>query len=86
LLLIAALATEAGKLIGGALADRLGWRHWMIGALTIAAPLLVIGPGNVVTYLTGLALLQSVTPVALATVAKMLPSRPGVAAGLSLCR
>lgn len=84
LLLIAALAAGAGKLIGGVLADRLGWRRWTIGALAIAAPLLVIGPGSVVTFLIGLALLQSVTPVALATVAKMLPGRPGVAAGLSL--
>ena len=83
LLLLAALAAGAGKLIGGALADRLGWRRWTIGALAIAAPLLVIGPGSVVTFLIGLALLQSVTPVALATVAKMLPGRPGVAAGLS---
>jgi FSR family fosmidomycin resistance protein-like MFS transporter len=83
LLLLAASAAGVGKLIGGALADRLGWRRWTIGALAIAAPLLVIGPGNVVTFLIGLALLQSVTPVALATVAKMLPGRPGVAAGLS---
>ena len=84
LLLIAALAAGAGKLIGGALADRLGWRRWTIGALAIAAPLLVIGPGSVVTFLIGLALLQSVTPVAFAAIAKMLPGRPGVAAGLSL--
>ena len=83
LLLLAALAAGVGKLIGGALADRLGWRRWTIGALAIAAPLLVIGSGSVVTFLIGLALLQSVTPVALATVAKMLPGRPGVAAGLS---
>lgn len=83
MVLAAALAAGTGKVIGGALADRLGWRRWTIGALTIAAPLLVIGPGSIVTFLIGLALLQSVTPVALATVAKMLPGRPGLAAGLS---
>lgn len=84
MVLAAALAAGTGKVIGGALADRFGWRRWTIGALTIAAPLLVIGPGSVVTFLIGLALLQSVTPVALAAIAKMLSGQPGVAAGLSL--
>lgn len=84
MVLAAAWVAGAGKAIGGVLADRFGWRRWAIGALTIAAPLLVVGPGSVVTFLIGLALLQSVTPVALAAIAKMLAGQPGVAAGLSL--
>jgi FSR family fosmidomycin resistance protein-like MFS transporter len=84
LVLMAALAAGAGKLIGGALADRLGWRRWTIGSLVIAAPLLMIGPSSGVAFLIGLALLQSATPVTLAAVAQLLPDRLGLASGLSL--
>lgn len=84
LLVQAALAAGAGKLIGGALADRLGWRRWTIGSLAIAAPLLMIGPSSGVAFFIGLALLQSATPVTLAAVAQSLPDRPGLASGLSL--
>jgi len=83
-LVLAALAAGTGKLIGGALADRLGWRRWTIGSLAIAAPLLMIGPSSGVAFLIGLALLQSATPVTLAAIAQLLPDRPGLASGLSL--
>ncbi|MBP7686717.1 MAG: MFS transporter [Thermoflexales bacterium] len=83
-LLAAALAAGTGKISGGVLADRLGWRRWTIGSLAVAAPLMLIGPTNGGVFLIGLALLQSATPVTLAAVARMLPARPGLASGLSL--
>ena len=84
MLLAAALAAGSGKLVGGALADRLGWRAWTMGALAVAALLLAIGPNGGGLFLLGLALLQSVTPVTLAALAQVLPGRSGLAAGLSL--
>ena len=84
MVLAAASAAGTGKVVGGVLADRLGWRRWAIGSLTVAAPLLAIGPGSGLAFFIGLALLQSVTPVTFAAVARLLPERPGVAAGLSV--
>jgi FSR family fosmidomycin resistance protein-like MFS transporter len=84
MVLAAALAAGTGKVVGGVLADRLGWRRWAIGSLAVAAPLLAIGPGSGLAFLIGLALLQSATPVTFAAVARLLPERPGVAAGLSV--
>ncbi len=83
-MLAAALAAGTGKISGGVLADRLGWRRWAIGSLAVAAPMLMIGPSSGVAFLIGLALLQAATPVTLAAVAQWLPDRPGLAAGLSL--
>ena len=84
MLLAAALAAGGGKLVGGALADQLGWRAWTMGALASAAILLALGPKGGGLFLIGLALLQSVTPVTLAALAQLLPGRSGLAAGLSL--
>ncbi len=84
MVLAAALAAGTGKVVGGVLADRLGWRRWAIGSLAVAAPLLAIGPDSGLIFLIGLALLQSATPVTFAAIARLLPERPGVAAGLSV--
>lgn len=84
MLLAAALAAGTGKIVGGALADRLGWRPWTIGSASLAAVLLAIGPSGGGLFLIGLALLQSATPVALAATVQLLPGRSGLAAGLSL--
>ena len=84
MLLAAALAAGIGKIVGGILADRLGWRPWTIGSAAMAAVLLAIGPSSGGLFLIGLALLQSITPVALAATVQLLPDRSGLAAGLSL--
>lgn len=84
LLLALAVAAAAGKIIGGALADRVGWRRWTIGALALAAPLLALGGQELLLLLPGVALLQSTTPVLLAASARALPRAPATAAGLAL--
>lgn len=84
LLLAMAVAAAIGKVLGGFLADRIGWRRWTFGALLIAAPLLTISGQNPVALLPGVALLQSATPAALAASGRLLPQRPGLAAGLVL--
>jgi FSR family fosmidomycin resistance protein-like MFS transporter len=84
LILAMAVAAAAGKALGGVLADRIGWRRWTFGALIIAAPLLSLSGENLAALLTGIALLQSATPTALAATGRLLPRRPGLASGLVL--
>jgi FSR family fosmidomycin resistance protein-like MFS transporter len=83
-LLMLALAAAAGKILGGLLADRFGWRRWVIGALLLATPLLAFGGRNLFLLLPGVALLQSATPAALAMTWRLLPRQPATAAGLGL--
>ncbi|MGN6675937.1 MAG: MFS transporter [Thermomicrobiales bacterium] len=77
-------AAAVGKVVGGALADRIGWRRWTVGALACAAPLLALDGERLVTLLPGVALLQSTVPVAMAAAGQLLPRRPALAAGLVL--
>jgi nitrate/nitrite transporter NarK len=84
LLLAMACAAALGKILGGILADRIGWRRWTFGVLLIAAPLLTLSGENPALLLPGITLLQSATPTALAATGRLLPNRPGLAAGLAL--
>ncbi len=84
LLLALAVAAAVGKILGGVLADRVGWRRWTLGALALAAPLLALGGQHLLLLLPGVALLQSTTPVLLAASARALPRAPATAAGLAL--
>jgi FSR family fosmidomycin resistance protein-like MFS transporter len=85
-----ALAASAGKLIGGVLADRLGWFRWAFAALAAAA-LLLAGSltndstaGQSVLLFGGIFFLQSCTPLMLALLGRWLPHSPATAAGLGL--
>jgi FSR family fosmidomycin resistance protein-like MFS transporter len=82
-LLALAIAAAFGKVAGGLLADRIGWRRWMFGCLLCAAPLLVLGERNEWFMLLGVACLQAASPAALATSFCLLPRQPALAAGLS---
>ena len=82
LLIAAAVAASVGKVMGGFLADRLGWRQYVVLALVVATPLLVWGEGRDWLFLPGIALLQSATPAALAMLRNHLPQAPATAAGL----
>lgn len=83
-LLALAMAAATGKLLGGILANWLGWRRFSMGALLVATPLLLLGGQHLAALLPGVALLQSVTPLALAATGKLLPQQPATAAGLAL--
>lgn len=84
MLLMMGVAAFAGKLAGGFLADRIGWRTWAMGALAGAACLLTLFAQHMVALLLGIALLQSATPVALMAVYRAVPRYPATAAGLAL--
>ena len=84
MLLMMGAAAFAGKLAGGFLADRIGWRVWAMGALGSAACLLTLASQNTFALLLGVALLQSATPVAMMAVYRAVPRYPATAAGLAL--
>jgi FSR family fosmidomycin resistance protein-like MFS transporter len=83
-LLVLALAAAVGKVLGGLLADRFGWRRWTLLALGSAAATLTAGADNLYVLMLGVALLQSATPGALAATLRLLPRQPATAAGLGL--
>ena len=83
-LLLLAVAGAIGKVLGGLLADRYGWRRWTMLALGGAAALLTVSGGNLYLLMLGVALLQSATPGALAATLRLLPRQPATAAGLGL--
>jgi MFS transporter, FSR family, fosmidomycin resistance protein len=79
-----ALAAGTGKLLGGFVADRLGWSRWAVGALTGALCLLAFGPPWSPAILVGVALLQSLTPLSIAAMGKAMPNSPALATSLAL--
>jgi FSR family fosmidomycin resistance protein-like MFS transporter len=83
MLLMMGAAAFAGKIAGGFLADRIGWRTWAVGALAVSAGLLTLASQNTVALLLGVALLQSATPAALMAVYRVVPNYPATAAGLA---
>jgi FSR family fosmidomycin resistance protein-like MFS transporter len=84
LLFAVALAATGGKLLGGFVADWIGWRRYCIAALALAVPLLQFGSGRMWLFLPGVALLQSATPATLAMMRRFLPGQSGTATGLCL--
>lgn len=82
LLLLAGLAALVGKVIGGFLADRIGWRNYGLLALVLATPLLAFGGTEPAFFLPGIMLLQSATPAAVLGMYQLLPKLPATAVGL----
>lgn len=79
-----ALAAGFGKLIGGFLADRFGWRTYAIMAVMVSAVLLSFRGEILWPLLAGIFFLQSVTPLSLAALGRLMPSSPALAASLVL--
>lgn len=83
-LVLIGIAAMAGKIGGGFAADKIGWRNYTVLALMLSIPLLIHGGSDILIFLPGIALLQSVTPVLIAAVAKSMPKLPATASGLTL--
>jgi FSR family fosmidomycin resistance protein-like MFS transporter len=71
-----------GKLVGGLVADRLGWLETSTTGLLLSAPLIAFGGGSPWIVLLGLLLFQTTMPVTLAAVYRLLPRKPATAFGL----
>lgn len=82
LLLALGLAAMLGKVAGGFLAARLGWRRYAVVALAVASPLLTLGGANPWTLLPGIFLLQSATPAAVLGMYRLMPRLPATAIGM----
>lgn len=82
--LLIALAAGLGKLLGGFAADRFGWLRYAIIAVLSSACLLAFRADTLWLLLAGVFFLQSVTPLSLAALGRLMPSSPALAASLVL--
>jgi len=76
-------AACAGKIVGGFVADRIGWVTTVIAVLVVATPLLVLGSKVPMTAVVGIFVFQMAMPVTLAATGVCLPKRSGLAFGLT---
>jgi FSR family fosmidomycin resistance protein-like MFS transporter len=78
------LSTFAGKLLGGWMADRLGWKPVIYGSLVAAWLFLGVGPNNLYTLCAGIACIQSSVPLTLLMMVRSLPVYPATGVAFSL--
>ena len=76
------VAAFLGKLLGGMMADRLGWLRASTGALLLSLPLIAFSGGSLVLALPGVLLFQSTMAVTLVAVYGLMPRWPATAFGL----
>ena len=83
-ILIIGIAAFAGKIIGGFVADRIGWKKFVYISLPLALLLFQFGKENIYALAFGIACLQSSVPVTLLLMSRSLPQYPATATALSL--
>lgn len=83
-LLIIGISAFAGKIIGGFLADRIGWKLWVYISLPLAFLLLQFGKGNLIMLGFGIACLQSSVPVSLLLMRRSMPEFPATSVAMTL--
>jgi hypothetical protein len=71
-----------GKLVGGMVADRLGWLRTSTAALLLSLPLIAFSGGSLFLALPGVLLFQSTMAVTLVAVYALMPRWPATAFGL----
>jgi FSR family fosmidomycin resistance protein-like MFS transporter len=72
-----------GKMCGGLISDRLGWRVVSVGALSVAMPFLAFGYRNPFLIGLGSGLFQMTMPVTLVAALSLMPNRPAFVFGLN---
>lgn len=82
-LLAIALAAFAGKIAGGWLADRIGWRMYIYISLFTAAPLLTFFRNELLLFCIGIGLLQSGIPATTALLIRSVHGKTERGIGLS---
>ena len=83
-ILIIGISAFAGKMIGGFVADRIGWKKFIYISLPLALLLFQFGKDNIYALSFGIACLQSSVPITLMLMAGSLPRYPATATALSL--
>ncbi len=83
-IIIIGLSAFAGKIAGGFLADKIGWKKYVYISLPLALLFLQFGKDNIIALGFGIACLQSSVPITLLLMARSLPLYPATATALSL--
>ncbi len=83
-ILIIGISAFAGKIIGGFVADKIGWKRFIYISLPLALLLFQFGKENIYALAFGIACLQSSVPITLLLMGRSLPQYPATAAALSL--
>jgi FSR family fosmidomycin resistance protein-like MFS transporter len=76
------LAACTGKVLGGMVADRVGWLGASLAGLLLALPLIALSGGRLWIALPGVLLFQSTMAVTLMAVSRLMPAWPCTAFGL----
>ena len=72
-----------GKIMGGILCDRIGYRRTTVFSLLGGLPFLLAGNSNMIVSLIGIALFSMTMPVTIAALASKFPHQPGFAFGIT---
>ena len=83
-LLIIGISAFAGKVAGGFMADKIGWKKWVYITLPLAFIVLQFGAHNVYMLGFGIACLQSSVPVSLLLMRRSIPAYPATATAMTL--
>jgi MFS transporter, FSR family, fosmidomycin resistance protein len=83
-LLIIGASAFAGKIVGGFVADKIGWKKFVYISLPLALVLFQFGKENIYALAFGIACLQSSVPITLLLMSRSLPMYPATATALSL--
>jgi predicted MFS family arabinose efflux permease len=83
-ILIIGISAFAGKIIGGYMADAIGWKKFVYLMLALAFLLFTFGKENIYALAFGIACLQSSVPLTLMLMGRALPLYPATASAFSL--
>jgi MFS transporter, FSR family, fosmidomycin resistance protein len=83
-ILIIGVSAFVGKIIGGFVADAIGWKKYVYISMPLALLLFQFGKESIIALGVGIACLQSSVPVTLMLICRSLPLYPATAAALSL--
>ena len=83
-MVIIGISAFAGKILGGFIADKIGWKRFVYISLPVALLLLQLGKENIYALAFGIACLQSSVPITLLLMGNSLPNHPATATALSL--
>ena len=83
-ILIIGISAFAGKMIGGFVADKIGWKRYVYISLPLALLFFQFGKENIYALAFGIACLQSSVPITLLLMGQQLQLYPATATALSL--
>ncbi len=83
LLVILTFSIAFGKVMGGILADRLGWMKTGLSGLLLAAPLLAFGTAYPLAGIVGMFVFNFTMPVTIIAISNTLPGRAGLSFGIT---